>query len=86
MSEEIQLVYHGSRAEGLWIKEMLEETEIGVIFKDALAESVQAGWADGYPEDAVKIFVETFNFEKANKIIEEYLKNRKGSGKTDGKN
>jgi len=82
MSEDIQIVYRGSRAEGLWIKEMLEEEKIGVIFKDNLSSSVQAGWADGYPEDAVRIFVEANNFEKAKKVIEDYFKNRKSSGKS----
>jgi hypothetical protein len=82
MSEDVQIVYRGSRAEGLWIKEILEEEKIGVIFKDTLSSSVQAGWADGYPEDAVRIFVETYNFEKAKKVIEDYFKNRKSSGKS----
>lgn len=81
MSEDIQIVYRGSRAEGLWIKEMLEEAGIGVIFKDTLSSSVQAGWADGYPEDAVRILVESQNFEKAKQVIEDYFKNRKPSGK-----
>jgi len=81
MSEDIQIVYRGSRAEGLWIKEMLEEEGIGVIFKDTLAESVQAGWADGYPQDSIRILVESTNFEKAKQVIEDYFKNRKSTKK-----
>lgn len=76
MADDIKIVYKGSRAEGLWIKEILEEEGIGAILKDTLSASVQAGWADGYPEDAVRIFVESFNVEKAEQIIEDYFKNR----------
>lgn len=77
MAEEIKLVYHGSRAEGLWIKEILEEEGIGSVLRDTLASSMKAGWADGYPEDSVKIFVESYNYEQAKEILEEYFKNRK---------
>lgn len=77
MTDDIKLVYHGSRAEGLWVKEILEEEEIGSVLKDTLTSSMQAGWADGYPEDAVKIFVEEFNYEKAKAILEEYFAKRK---------
>ena len=76
MSDEIKIVYKGSRAEGLWIQEVLKEEGIGAILKDTLSSSVQAGWADGYPEDAVRIFVESFNFEKAEQIIKDYFENR----------
>ncbi len=76
MSEDIKIVYKGSRAEGLWIQEVLKEEGIGAILKDTLSASVQAGWADGYPEDAVRIFVESFNFEKAEQIIKDYFENR----------
>ena len=76
MSEDIKIVYRGSRAEGLWIKEILEEEKIAAIFKDTLSSSVQAGWADGYPEDAVRIFVDIHNYEKTKEIIENYFENR----------
>jgi len=76
MSEDIKLVYTGSRVEGMFLRELLEENEIGVIYRDTLSSSVQAGWADGAPEDTVKIFVEPFNFEKAKAILEEYFADR----------
>lgn len=79
MSEDIKLVYRGSRAEGLWLTEILKEEGIGAILKDTLSSSVQAGWADGYPENAVKIFVESFNYDKGKKIIDTYFKNRKST-------
>ena len=76
MSEDIKLVYTGSRVEGMFLKGLLEENEIGVIYRDTLSSSVQAGWADGSPEDTVRLFVEPFNFEKAKKLLEEYFSER----------
>lgn len=76
MSDDIKLVYTGSRVEGMYLRELLEENEIGVIYRDTLGSSVQAGWADGAPEDTVRILVEAINFEKAKSILEEYFKNR----------
>ena len=78
MSEDIKLVYTGSRVEGMFLKEMLEENEIGVIYRDTLSSSVQAGWADGSPEDTVRLFVEPFNSEKAKMLLEEYFNERNG--------
>ncbi len=76
MSDEIQLVYTGSRVEGLFLEEMLVENGIGVIKRDTLSASVQAGWADGAPEDTVRLFVEVFNFEKAKKVLSDYFASR----------
>ena len=76
MSDEISLVYTGSRVESLFLEEMLEENEIGVIRRDSLSESVSAGWAEGSPEDAVRLFVETKLAEKAKAILNEYFSSR----------
>ena len=65
---------------------MLEEEGVGAILKDTLSASIQAGWADGYPEDAVRIFVESINFEKAKQIIEDYFENRKSTDDLNEKN
>ncbi len=78
MSDDIKLVYTGSRAEGLFLVELLKENGIGAIYKDRLSSSLQAGWADGAPEDAVQIFVETENYQKAKDFLEEYFKTRNG--------
>ena len=75
--EDIKLVYTGSRAEGLWLQEILKENGIGSIVKDTLDSSVKGGWADGSPEDTLLIYVETPNYEKAKAILDEYFANRK---------
>ncbi len=73
MADEIKLVYTGSRVEGMFVEELLNENGIGCMRKDVLEESVSAGWAQGSPEDAVQIFVETFNYEKAKKVLDDYF-------------
>jgi len=76
MTDELSLVYTGSRVEGLYLEELLKENGVGCIRKDTLEESISAGWAQGSPEDAVKIFVEAFNFAKAKKILDDYFASR----------
>ncbi len=76
ISSDLSLVYTGSRVEGLLLKELLEEKGIGVFKKDTLEASVIAGWADGSPEDACQLYVETQNAEEAKKFLEEYFKTR----------
>lgn len=76
MMDELSLVYTGSRVEGMFLEDLLKENGIGCMRKDTLEESIGAGWAQGSPEDAVKIFVETFNYEKARKVLEDYFASR----------
>jgi hypothetical protein len=73
VSSDLSLVYTGSRVEGLLLKELLEEYGIGVFKKDSLEASVIAGWAEGSPEDACQLYVETANAEKAKKFLEDYF-------------
>ncbi|RLD91031.1 MAG: hypothetical protein DRJ09_02350 [Bacteroidetes bacterium] len=76
VSNDLSLVYTGSRVEGLLLKELLEEKGIGVFKRDTLEASVIAGWAEGSPEDACKLYVETKNTEKAQEFLEAYFKTR----------
>lgn len=76
MSDITKLVYTGSRVEAMFLAEMLKENGIGCVFKDALASSVQSGWADGSPEDGARVLVEPFNEEKAKQLLKEYFDSR----------
>lgn len=76
MKEDIALVYTGSQVEAMYVVEILNENGIGAMKHDRLTSSVDAGWADGAPEDAVQVFVEDQNFEKAQKILKEYFDSR----------
>ncbi len=76
MSDELKRVYVGSRIEGLFLKEMLEEKGIGVMTKDAFQESISAGWADGLPGDRMRILVNADNYDAAKNLIDEYISER----------
>ncbi len=76
MENELTIVYTGSRVEGQFLVELLKENGIGSIYRDRLQESLEAGWADGSPEDAVQILVESSLSKKAKQFIDEYFKER----------
>ncbi len=76
MENELKVVYTGSRVEGQLVVELLKENGIGSIYRDRLQESVDAGWADGAPEDAVQVLVETSKAEEAEAFLNEYFKSR----------
>jgi hypothetical protein len=76
MSKDLNLVYTGSRTEGLFIKEILEENNIHCMYKDTFQSGIQAGWADGLPEDRIKIFVGNEDIENAKKVLNEYFASR----------
>ena len=78
MSDDIKLVYTGSRVESLFLQEILEENGIIAIRRDTLASSVQAGWADGSPEDTVRLLVQSEEYDKAKQVLDEYFKTRNG--------
>jgi hypothetical protein len=80
MSDDIKKVYTGTRIEGMFIKEMLEESGFGVFLKDRLASSAKAGWADGPVGDTVFLFVEAHNETKAKELIESYFQERNEQG------
>jgi hypothetical protein len=80
MSTDIKLVHTGSKAETLWLKEYLEENGIGVISKNILESSMKAGWARGYPEKSTELYVESFNFDNAKALLDQYFAERNNAG------
>lgn len=77
MAEDIKLVYTGSEVEAMYIVELLQENGIGCLRKDNLRSSIDAGWANGSPENSNQIFVEVENFLKAKEILEDYFSSEK---------
>lgn len=73
MADDIKLVYTGSEVEAMYLVELLKENGIGSIRRDNLRSSVIAGWGHGWPESSNQIFVETDNFLRAKKILEDYF-------------
>jgi len=77
MSDDIKRVYTGSDVEAMYLEEFLKENGIGCIRRNSLQSSVDAGWANGSPEDSTQLFVESSNLKRANQLLEEYFASRK---------
>ena len=77
MPDDIRLVYTGSEVEAMYVEELLKENGIGSIRRDNLRSSVIAGWGHGWPETSNQIFVETENYLRAKKILDDYFASEK---------
>jgi poly(3-hydroxybutyrate) depolymerase len=73
MADDIKLVYTGSEVEAMYVEELLKENGIGSTRRDNLRSSVIAGWGHGWPESSNQIFVETENYLRAKKILDDYF-------------
>lgn len=73
---ELALVYTGSLVEATYLQELLQERKIGCMLRDSLGESVIAGWGQGSPEDAVRIWVSQDHESEAKQLIETWFANR----------
>ncbi len=76
MSDDLKLVYSGSRVEALFLQDLLKENSVGSILNKTLESSSLAGWADGPTQRDAMLYVEAFNEEKAKKILEDYFEAR----------
>lgn len=76
MSDDLKRVYTGSRIEALFLRELLQENGIGCLLKKTFESSVQAGWVEGPTQNDAILYVETFNFEKAEQLLNAYFKSR----------
>lgn len=85
MSDDLKLIYTGSMVESLWLEELLVEKGIGCVRRDTLGSSVQAGWADGSPEDSCQLFVESENMDLAKKFLDDYFASRDKDKNKDNK-
>ncbi len=72
-NEDLKHVFTGSSVDSGFIKEMLEESGIGVLVRDTLRESLVAGFVSGAQEDSSLVYVATIHYEEAKKLIKEYL-------------
>lgn len=76
MSEDLKLIYTGSRVEALFLEELLKQNEIGSFLKNALDVELEGRFVDENPTDNTLLYVETFNEESAKKLIDEYFASR----------
>jgi len=76
MSEDLRLIYTGSRVEALFLEELLKENKIGSFLKNALDVELEGRFTDDDPTDNTLLYVETFNEENAKALLEEYFASR----------
>ena len=74
--QDIYEVFSGSTVDVSFIKQHLEENGIGTLIRNKFDESIMAGWSDPNEVIGSQIFVSAGNFERAEKLIREYLEMR----------
>ena len=76
MSEDLKLIYTGSRVEAMFLEEILKENKIGCILKNALDVELEGRFTDDELVDNTLLYVETFNEQKAKEILKAYFDSR----------
>jgi hypothetical protein len=76
MSEDLKLIYTGSKVEALFLEEMLKENNIGSFLKNALDVDLEGRFTDEEQVDNTFLYVEIFNEQKAEKILKDYFDSR----------
>ena len=76
MSEDLKLIYTGSKVEALFLEELLEENSIGCFLKNTLDVELEGRFTDKDPVDNTLLYVETFNAEKAERLLKNYFDSR----------
>ena len=74
--QDIYEVYSGTPIDTSFIKSYLEENGIGCIVNNLLQNSIGAGWVDPNSGQGATISVSAENYEKAEKLVREYLDSR----------
>lgn len=74
--QDIYEIFSGSTVDASFVKQYLKENGIGTIIRNKHDESILAGWSDPNEVVGTQIFVSAENFEKAEKLVREYLNSR----------
>jgi len=77
--QDIYEVFSGSTVDASFIKHHLEDNGVGTIIKNKMDESIMAGWVDPNAMIGTQIYVLAENFEKAERLVREYMDSRDSS-------
>jgi hypothetical protein len=69
-------VFSGSTVDASFIKHHLEANDVETIIRNKTDESMLAGWVDPNGIVGTQIFVTAQNYEKAEKLVREYMDSR----------
>lgn len=76
MKNDLINVFIGSDIESQYIASLLIDNQVKCFVQNTLEESISAGWASGSTYNSSTIRVDANDFNKAQKIINEYLNSR----------
>ena len=74
--QDIYEVFSGSSVDASFIKSYLKDNGIGVIIRNLHQSSINAGWINPLSDKGVSVMVSSENFEKAERLVREYLESR----------
>jgi hypothetical protein len=74
--EDLKFLYSGTEINADVLKRMLEKNEISVLIRNDMKSGLAAGFGGSLSGFAAKVYVAEKDFEKAQKILEEFLKSQ----------
>ena len=76
MEKGIVNIFIGTDIEANYIAAMLNEKSIQCFVRNNFQASINAGWADGSPDQSTELLVFPEDSEKAKEIVDNYLNNK----------
>ncbi len=77
--QDIYEIFSGSTVDASFINQYIESHGIETIIKNKMDESIMAGWVDPNSTVGTQIYVLAENFEKAERLVREYMESRDSS-------
>jgi hypothetical protein len=71
--EDLRFLYSGTEINADVLKRMLEKNEIPALIRNDMNSGLAAGFGGSLSGFAAKVYVEEKNFEKAQKILKEFV-------------
>jgi len=74
--QDLKFLYSGTEINADVLKRMLEKNEIPALIRNDMNSGLAAGFGGSLSGFAAKVYVEEKDFEKAQKILEEFIKSQ----------
>ena len=75
MEKGLVKIFIGTDIEANYIAAMLNEESIQCFVRNDFQSSLNAGWADGNPDQSTVLLVYPEDVEKAKEVVDSYLNN-----------
>jgi len=74
--QDLKFLYSGTEINADVLKRMLEKNEIPALIRNDMNSGLAAGFGGSLSGFAAKVYVEEKDFEKAQKILEEFIESQ----------